>query len=57
MSEYNRKVASQLCDELVATVRTIAESIKAGPEEGPRIDDTCRRLGWVLSELKTTIRS
>jgi hypothetical protein len=54
--KYNRQVALQLCQELMDRARRIAESIKFGPEEGPLIDDTCERLGKVLSDLTTTTR-
>ncbi len=53
---YNKRVAAQLCDDLIETVKRIADSLKAGPDEGPLVDQTCERLGRVISELKTTIR-
>ncbi len=53
---YNKRVATGLCDELIETVKRIAESVKAGPDEGPLVDQTCERLGRAISDLKTTIR-
>ena len=51
--KYNRRVALERCQELMNLARRIGEGIKFGPEEGPRVDDTCERLGKVLSDLTT----
>ena len=48
---YNRQVALERCQELMNLARRIGEGIKFGPEEGPLVDDTCERLGKVLSDL------
>jgi hypothetical protein len=51
--KYNRQVALARCQELMNLARRIGEGIKFGPEEGPLVDDTCERLGRVLSDLTT----
>ena len=51
--KYNRQVALERCQELMNLARRIGEGVKFGPEEGPRVDDTCERLGKVLSDLTT----
>ena len=49
--KYNRQIALDRCQELMNLARRIGEAIKFGPEEGPLVDDTCERLGKVLSDL------
>ena len=57
MNGYNKRVATQLYDELREVMTGIPDHINRAEDGGPVIKIICESLGKAISALKTTIRS
>ena len=56
MSAYDKRVATELYDELREMMRGIPDQINRAEDGGPVIKIICEGLGKAISALKTTIR-
>jgi hypothetical protein len=52
MTTYNKNTALGLCDDLIEQAKRIKAAVEAGPDESPRVNQTCELLGRVISELR-----